>query len=442
MEKSIFACCHPFYLLSLNKSEQVVDAMKRLTKYLPKWFTETVDRQLGIFTIAGAVIDFLFGLVFFLVAGEAGWVWLLLWMVVTCGIFYFYFLFIMRTVIEPFREIVTKIDAFQPVDMEEGAKVEADELTRIALFFNRISTFIVETQKCYDTLVGSTSRVSSELEILIKESSVLEQSLGAAITDASNLKMVGEEMSQDAVNIVEVSKSSSNLSQKGVDFVTMSKNAMLNIRDAEASVLESNTKVNTYVNEVNEIISMVSDIASQSQLLAVNASIQAAKAGNAGRGFNIVAKEVKTLSLKSKQATQRAAEIIKNIRSAMSEMQNHVSEGNSRTRRGTDILEETGEIIAQLGAIISEISDVAYMISVSANEQTISLGDFNKTVAKLHAMSLDHRQGLLKRRDANLLREILAVSGELIQTISCKGTNAGAPFTEGPKKGGFLGTVD
>lgn len=402
----------------------------QLLKYLTKCYTIGLERRFLILTIATAVVVALFGLSFFLVAGVEGQLSLFLWIISVFVAFALHFFMTKRILVAPVRKILTKMEALHPMDERESAEEGTDESRRIGSTADQVSNHVIEIKERYDALSIHKEQVDSEFDRLLQQSARLEQSLRNATEDASNLKLVGEEMNRDAENIVEVAKSSFELSRQGVDHVEMSKKAMMEINESERSILESNSKVNVNLKEVNEIISMVSDVASQSKLLAINASIEAAKAGDAGRGFSVVAREMKSLSIKSKQATTRASEIIKNIRSAISEMQGYVSEGNKRTRRGTEILDETEEIISRLGSIISEISEAAYIISVSANEQSIGLDTVDTTIADLHKTALAHQDDLKRCENGDLLGDVLAASGKLMQDILQGETQAGAPRTK------------
>lgn len=309
----------------------------------------------------------------------------------------------------PTQSLITHIESLQQHPIEE-TKQETNEWTHIRYLVDRLADHVIDSQAYISRLANFSHRLKLEIDRLSNDSEVLEQSLSEATGDTFLLRSVGEEMNQDALSIVEISKSSSDLSKQGIEYVELSKRSMTEIQDTGQSILTSNDKVTNYVNEVNEIISMVSDIASQSKLLAINASIQAAKAGQAGRGFNVVAKEVKTLSVTSKQATRRAAEIIKNIHLSISEMQSYVSNGTTQTRRGTGVLKETGKIFSHMSKTIAEISEAAEIISLSANEQTMGLKNINQAISLLHQQTQHQTHTLLSHKADRIFEELDAAS--------------------------------
>lgn len=388
--------------------------MKELIPLVLKMRSHKLSEQLKTLSFASATIIILLSTLFFALNGiHSGW-YLLFWLVSVCLVFFYQYAFLKRMSIAPTQRIIKHIESLLQYPTEDTIK-ETNEWTHIRHLTDRLADHAIESQAYVDGLSDLSRQLKVDIDKLSSDSESLEQSLNEATDYASMLWTVGEEMNQDALGIVETSKSSSMLSKRGIEYVELSKLSMMEIQNTGQSILTSNDKLTNYVNEVNEIISMVSDIASQSKILATNASIQAAKAGKAGRGFNVVAKEVKTLSVTSKQATRRAAEIIKNIRFAISEMQSHVSNGTVQTRRGTDVLKETGVIISRLGKIISEVSEVAEIISLSANEQTIGLKNMNQTISLLHKQALHQKNALYSHKGDRTFEELNEASLNLLQ---------------------------
>src|SRR5690606_18651776 len=116
--------------------------------------------------------------------------------------------------------------------------------------------------------------------------------------------------------------------------------------------------------QIGEIVQSVNAIAEQSNLLAVNASIEAAKAGDHGRGFSVVASEVKALAQQSKQATEQIRSILTEIQKSSNGAVMITEQGVKRVEEGGSLIEELGRTIRSLGTAIDGSADTATQISL------------------------------------------------------------------------------
>ena len=111
---------------------------------------------------------------------------------------------------------------------------------------------------------------------------------------------------------------------------------------------QSTTKLNEHCQAIGSIIDSVRDIAEQSHVLAVNASIEAAKAGDQGKGFAIVAQEVQNLAEQSKQATVKVHEILTDIQNAMNSTVLATEQGSGAVKKGVEQSSDTTGAISEL----------------------------------------------------------------------------------------------
>ena len=124
---------------------------------------------------------------------------------------------------------------------------------------------------------------------------------------------------------------------------------------------------------IGEIIATVNDVAEQSNLLAVNAAIEAAKAGEAGRGFAVVAAEVKALAEQSKQATAQARGILGEIQRAMQAAVMAAEQGVKASEAGVGVAARAGDAIRLLGESLTESGQAAQQIVVSVEQQSVGM---------------------------------------------------------------------
>jgi methyl-accepting chemotaxis protein len=149
--------------------------------------------------------------------------------------------------------------------------------------------------------------------------------------------------------------------------------AMHRIQEHMDLIADGIVRLSEQSQAIGEIIATVNDLAEQSNLLAVNAAIEAAKAGEQGKGFVVVAHEVKSLAEQSKQATAQVRTILGDIQRATSSAVMATEQGSKAVDSGAKLTGEVGESIRLLAQSISEAANAATQISASAEQQLVGM---------------------------------------------------------------------
>lgn len=157
--------------------------------------------------------------------------------------------------------------------------------------------------------------------------------------------------------------------EKGQNSLDLVINGMTEIDIQMKKITSTVIKLSDQNRRIGEITSSVADIADQSNLLAVNAAIEAAKAGEHGRGFTIVAQEIRNLSNQSKKATQQVKEILSEIERSVNETVGVTEESKKTVETGKSLAIQSGEVIDILAGNIEETANAAMQISSSNHQQ-------------------------------------------------------------------------
>jgi len=275
-------------------------------------------------------------------------------------------------------------------------------LTGIAGVAEKISsgdlTVIVEPHSEKDILGKSLSTMTANLRNMTKEiqasvnvlassaaeilASTTEVASGAAetatavnetTTTVEEVKQTSQVSSQKAKYVSETAQKAVQVSHSGGKSVQETVDKMNRIQDQMTAVAESIIKLSEQSQAIGEIIATVNDLAEQSNLLAVNASIEAAKAGEQGRGFAVVAQEVKSLAEQSKQATSQVRVILGDIQKATSAAVLATEQGSKSVEAGVSQSGQAGEAIRTLAQSISEAAQAATQIAASSQQQLIGM---------------------------------------------------------------------
>jgi methyl-accepting chemotaxis protein len=168
--------------------------------------------------------------------------------------------------------------------------------------------------------------------------------------------------------------------------------------------------------QVGEIISSVKDLAEQSNLLALNASIEATKAGDQGRGFSVVAMEMRNLAEQSRQAAVQVRSILQEIQRGAREAATATDEGAKRAAAAVTLSRSAGEAIEGLALVIKDSALAARQIAANTRQQTIGVEQIVTAVSELSSAITESAEGtrIIEQGSASLS----TMSKQLAEAVS------------------------
>ena len=238
----------------------------------------------------------------------------------------------------------------------------------------------------------------------------------AAVTQSTSAMeeatQTGTRTKEAAGQILETAKRSQVFSDSGKQAVDKSSSEVKGIKHQVDVMVEAVNRLDVMLNEVDAPVASVTDVAASSHLLAINASIEAAKAGEAGSGFAIVAQEVRKLAHQSKTATEEVRSTLRGIQAGVSELAELSRASIERTDRGIASITHTGKVIENLGVVIGENSSNARQIAGAISQQVVG---FNQ-ITTAHRQVLELAQNNLRSiEDLKKLGEVLTVAASEMQ---------------------------
>ena len=246
---------------------------------------------------------------------------------------------------------------------------------------------------------GISVLASSSEEILAATSQVATSTQETA-TAISEIATTVEEVKQTAVlagnksqGVAGSTERTRQVALSGRQAVEESLAGMQQIREQMQAVAESIMRLGEQSQAIGEIVASVGDLAEQSNLLGVNASIEAVKAGEFGKGFAVVAQEVKALADQSKQATAQVRGILGDIQKAMTKAVLLAEQGSKTVEVGYQRAQASGEAIRSLGGSIEQSSEMAQQIAATSQQQLIGMDQVVSAMENIRQASQDNVGG-------------------------------------------------
>jgi methyl-accepting chemotaxis protein len=278
------------------------------------------------------------------------------------------------------------------VDIEAGGTNETGLLSRsIKKMASAIQKQVSAIKKLTNELASVSKDISGTMTHLTSSASEQAAAVTETATTVEEMEKAGRSAANNANRIVEAADKTTEASIRGRRAVDKTNEIIIKIQKDSVDISNKSKNLLNSVEEVGNIIRTVNGIAEQSKILAVNASIEAAKAGEYGSGFAVVAQEVKDLAQQSKDATFQITETLNGIRKAIETMVTTAKSGKERTEEGVNTIANAGAIMNDLSEAIRENSDFANVISTNINQQTVGLAQIATAIEEINSTAMENQ---------------------------------------------------
>lgn len=258
--------------------------------------------------------------------------------------------------------------------MEEDLKKYRDQLEDMVKVRTAALTQVLqEIQETINILTTSSSQILSSATELAASVSQTASSVAETTTTVEEVKQTADLASQKARMVADNAQQASTVAQNGQRAVEDVMGGMHKVQEQMESIASNVVRLSEQSQAVGEIIVTVNDIAEQSNILAINASIEAAKAGEFGKGFGVVAQEIRNLADQSKQATAQVRTILTDIQRGVSAAVMATEQGSRTVNENLKQSTAAGESIRVLTGTIAESAKAATQIAASSQQQNVGM---------------------------------------------------------------------
>jgi len=318
----------------------------------------------------------------------------------------------------------TAIARFAKGDLSARAQLQTkDEFGATANAFNSMAKDI---KRMIADVSGQANSVSDAVAKLSAQTSQIAESSQKQSDAAASVAAAVEQVTT-SINLVatqasdteSVSRKASQLSDEGASVVREASAEMQRIAESFKTSSEQVNELGRRTEEISSIVQVIKDIADQTNLLALNAAIEAARAGEQGRGFAVVADEVRKLAERTAGATNEISGMISTIQNNMQTAAESMNAGVNQVQQGVALAQKAGTALDDINHGAQEAVHMVHEIANAVSEQSIASTDIANNVERISVMTQENSASLEEiSAEANLLDRTAAALKEAISAFS------------------------
>lgn len=256
-------------------------------------------------------------------------------------------------------------------------------------------------------------QTSAELLSAAERQSVEIQEAGQSALDMARSM---SDVSNNATESAQVARQSLSAAEKGTQAVQDSIKGMNEIRNQIQETSKRIKRLGESSQEIGEIVELISDITEQTNVLALNAAIQAASAGDAGRGFTVVAEEVQRLAERSAEATKQISAIVKTIQADTQDAVSAMEQSTQGVVEGAKLSDAAGQALSEIGDVSRNLADLIQNISTATQDQADSATKVASLMQDILHVTEQTTAGT--QRTAQAVDELNALASELKGSVA------------------------
>ncbi|WP_248802793.1 methyl-accepting chemotaxis protein [Pseudomonas sp. MWU13-2100] len=243
------------------------------------------------------------------------------------------------------------------------------------------------------------------------------QEIEQAAAAVNQMTAAVDEVARNAVSTSEASRISEQTARRGREQVQETVASIGTLADGMTDTSQRIQQLAGRVQDISTVLDVIRSIAEQTNLLALNAAIEAARAGEAGRGFAVVADEVRALAHRTQVSTREIEQMIGNVRQDTGQAVNAMHSSRQLVQATLEVAQRSGEALEEITRSISQINERNLMIASATEEQALVAREVDRNLVGIRNLSEQVSQGARQTHTAGL--ELAQMAGALHKTVAC-----------------------
>ena len=309
------------------------------------------------------------------------------------------FLVLMRKLLgNPLAQVVEIMKVAGEGDLSQRLELNrADEMGTLSTWFNtlldNLSSMVSEVRGASQAVASASTEIAASADEMasgLQEQETQTQQVAAAVEELSQSVSEVAAKSSDAT---QSSEESQHLAEEGGTVVRSTVEEMQGIATEVNASAQTINALGEQSEKIGEIIAVINDIADQTNLLALNAAIEAARAGEHGRGFAVVADEVRKLAERTTKATEEVSSSIRGIQSETISAVTQIEAGSERVGKGVDLANQAGSSLETIVTGCQSVQSMVQDIAAAANEQSSASDEIARAIEGISSVTRQSSEG-------------------------------------------------
>ncbi|MDO3388676.1 methyl-accepting chemotaxis protein [Gilvimarinus sp. SDUM040013] len=295
------------------------------------------------------------------------------------------------TIIQPMQAIMDHIRIMSGGDFSKRFHLQRnDELGQLgenlAQMQEEIRGVVSSVKDTAQQLGGASASINQTASDIARHISETEHSTDQVAAAVNEMSSTVQEVATNASGAAEAAGGADSNAKNGINVMENTVSSINELATQVEEVSQSMAQLETESDRIGHVLGVIKGIAEQTNLLALNAAIEAARAGEQGRGFAVVADEVRALAQRTQESTAEIQQIIEAVQSGASGAAQAMVVSRDKTQRTVSLMGETGAAIHAISQAISSILDMNTQIATAAEEQSYAAEEINKNVTHVVSM--------------------------------------------------------
>lgn len=289
----------------------------------------------------------------------------------------------------------------------QDAKVDADarreSILTAATTLEQVVSIVTSASTELSSQIEQSERGSTEQAERISETAAAMEGMSSAVI----------EVSRNAAEAATASEQALVLAEKGYGIVSKTIEGIATVQEQSVILKKNMADLEQHARSVSQIMGVISDIADQTNLLALNAAIEAARAGEAGRGFAVVADEVRKLAEKTMQATTSVGEVITTIQDSTDKSLKGVVSATLDVDSAVGLVAQSGEALTEIVTMVQSAASQVQAIATASEEQSATSKEINRSLMQVSVIAADNSRAMQEsaKAVAELAQQAHSLSG-------------------------------
>ena len=286
-------------------------------------------------------------------------------------------------------------------------------LDKMRMEISAIISAVQSTARSLSSASENINETASEISEHTGKTEHYTDQVAAAINEMSSTV---QEVASNAAGAAEAAQAADTNAKSGLNVMDQTMAAINSLSQEVVKIAHAMDKLEQDTSSVGTVLGVIKGIAEQTNLLALNAAIEAARAGEQGRGFAVVADEVRGLAQRTQESTAEIQTIIETVQSGAATAVRAMRDGQEKTHTTVDLAGQAGDSIRAITEAVSRIRDMNTQIATAAEEQSYASEEISRNVSGMAALAQNAHSAA--RRSTEIANKLDATSSELTTSIA------------------------